>query len=146
GSGRGRGRRGRLRRGALVVQCGGAAGTPAALDGGGFDVYGRLAATLDLGVPDAPWHSHRDRLAELGAALAILAGTCGKIARDITLLMQTEVAEAFEPAAEGRGGSSTMPQKRNPVGAVAALAAATVAVNLAATILNAQVHEHERAT
>src|SRR5262249_39761555 len=76
--------------------------------------------------------------------LAILAGSCGKLARDVTLLMQTDVAEAFEPAAPGRGGSSTRPQKRNPVAAPIALAAATIAPNLAATILAAQVGEHER--
>ncbi|HKA70701.1 MAG TPA: 3-carboxy-cis,cis-muconate cycloisomerase [Xanthobacteraceae bacterium] len=144
--GRSRARLVRLRTEALVLQFGGAAGTLAALEHDGLKAAERMAAELALGVPDAPWHSHRDRLAELAAALAILAGTCGKIARDVALLMQTEVAEAFEPAAEGRGGSSTMPQKRNPVGAVAALAAVTVAANLAATILNAQVHEHERAT
>jgi 3-carboxy-cis,cis-muconate cycloisomerase len=76
--------------------------------------------------------------------LAILAGTCGKIARDVQLMMQTDVAEAFEPSGEGRGGSSTMPHKRNPVAAATALAAATMAPNLAATIFAAQVQEHER--
>ena len=99
---------------ALVLQFGGAAGTLAALGDRGLDVAERLAALLDLPLPDAPWHSHRDRLAEVAAAFAILAGTCGKIARDVALLMQTEVGEAFEPAAAGRGGSSTMPHKRNP--------------------------------
>jgi 3-carboxy-cis,cis-muconate cycloisomerase len=144
--GRSRTRLARLRRDALVLQFGGAAGTLAALGDTGLAVAERLAAELGLGVPDAPWHSHRDRLAEVAAALAILAGTCGKIARDVTLLMQTDVAEAFESAGTGRAGSSTMPQKRNPVAAVAALAAMTVAANLAAAILNAQAHEHERAT
>ena len=76
--------------------------------------------------------------------LAILAGTCGKIARDVSLMMQTDVAEAFEPSGEGRGGSSTMPHKRNPVAAATALAAATMAPNLAATIFAAQVQDHER--
>ncbi len=76
---------------------------------------------------------------------AILTGTCGKIARDVSLLMQTDVAEAFEPAAPGRGTSSTMPHKRNPTAAAAALAAATIAPNLVATILAAAVQEHERA-
>jgi 3-carboxy-cis,cis-muconate cycloisomerase len=144
--GRSRTRLARLRRDSLVLQFGGAAGTLAALGDTGLAVAERLAAELGLGVPDAPWHSHRDRLAEVAAALAILAGTCGKIARDVTLLMQTDVAEAFESAGTGRAGSSTMPQKRNPVAAVAALAAMTVAANLAAAILNAQAHEHERAT
>jgi 3-carboxy-cis,cis-muconate cycloisomerase len=134
----------RLRREALVLQFGGAAGTLAALGEHGFGVAERLAALLDLPLPDAPWHSHRDRLAEIAAAFAILAGTCGKIARDVALMMQTEVHEAFEPAAAGRGGSSTMPHKRNPVGAAAALSAATLAPNLAATLLAAQVQDHER--
>ena len=113
----------RLRREALVLQFGGAVGTLAALNDRGLDVAERLAALLDLPLPEAPWHSHRDRLAEVASAFAILAGTCGKIARDVSLLMQTDVAEAFEPAAPGRGGSSTMPHKRNPVAAAAALAA-----------------------
>ena len=75
---------------------------------------------------------------------AIVAGTCGKIARDVSLMMQTDVGEAFEPSGEGRGGSSTMPHKRNPVAAATALAAATMAPNLAATIFAAQVQDHER--
>jgi 3-carboxy-cis,cis-muconate cycloisomerase len=136
----------RLRAEALVLQFGGAAGTLAALGERGLEVSERLAARLDLPLPDAPWHSHRDRLAEVAAALAILSGTCGKIARDVTLLMQTDVAEAFEPAAPGRGGSSTMPQKRNPTAGAAVLAAAAIAPQLAATILNCEIQEHERAT
>jgi 3-carboxy-cis,cis-muconate cycloisomerase len=135
----------RLRREALVLQFGGAVGTLAALNDRGLDVAERLAALLDLPLPEAPWHSHRDRLAEVASALAILTGTCGKIARDVSLLMQTDVAEAFEPAAPGRGGSSTMPHKRNPTAAATALAAATIAPNLLATIMAAQVQEHERA-
>ena len=135
----------RLRHEALVLQFGGAAGTLAALGDRGLDVAERLAALLDLPLPEAPWHSHRDRLAEVASAFAILTGTCGKIARDVSLLMQTEVAEAFEPAAPGRGGSSTMPHKRNPTAAATALAAATIAPNLLATICAAQVQEHERA-
>ncbi len=95
--------------------------------------------------PEAPWHTHRDRLGEVAAAFAILVGTCGKIARDVSLMMQTDVAEAFEPAAPGRGSSSTMPQKRNPTAAAVALAAATIAPNLLATILAGEVQEHERA-
>jgi len=95
-------------------------------------------------LPEAPWHSHRDRIAEAASVLAIIAGTCGKIARDVQLMMQTDVAEAFEPSGEGRGGSSTMPHKRNPVAAASAIAAATMAPNLAATIFAAQVGDHER--
>ena len=135
----------RLRKEALVLQFGGAAGTLAALGDRGLDVTERLAALLDLPAPEAPWHTHRDRLAEVAGALAILCGSCGKIARDIALLTQTEVAEAFERAEPGRGGSSTMPHKRNPTAAAAALAAASIAPQLAATIFAAQVQEHERA-
>jgi 3-carboxy-cis,cis-muconate cycloisomerase len=104
----------------------------------------KLARELKLPLPDAPWHTHRDRIAEVASVLAIAAGTCGKIARDVSLMMQTDVAEAFEPSGEGRGGSSTMPHKRNPVAAATVLAAATMAPNLAATIFAAQVQDHER--
>jgi 3-carboxy-cis,cis-muconate cycloisomerase len=134
----------RLRREALMLQFGGAVGTLAALGEKGLDVSERLAALLDLPLPEAPWHSHRDRLAEVASAFAILTGTCGKIARDVSLLMQSDVAEAFEPAA-GSGGSATMPHRRNPTASATALAAATIAPNLLATILAGQVQEHERA-
>jgi 3-carboxy-cis,cis-muconate cycloisomerase len=128
----------------LALQFGGAAGTLAALGDKGFCVAERLADELNLPLPAAPWHTHRDRIAEAASVLAILAGSCGKIARDVSLMMQTDVGEAFEPSGEGRGGSSTMPHKRNPVAAASALAAATMAPNLAATIFAAQVQEHER--
>jgi 3-carboxy-cis,cis-muconate cycloisomerase len=134
----------RLRRETLALQFGGAAGTLAALGDQGWRVAEQLAQELALPLPEAPWHTHRDRIAEAASVLAILAGTCGKIARDVQLLMQTDVAEAFEPAGEGRGGSSTMPHKRNPIAAATALAAATMAPNLAATIFAAQVQDHER--
>jgi 3-carboxy-cis,cis-muconate cycloisomerase len=134
----------RLRRETLALQFGGAAGTLAALGDKGLVVAERLARELELPLPDAPWHSHRDRLAEAASVLAIIAGTCGKIARDVQLMMQTDVAEAFEPSGEGRGGSSTMPHKRNPVAAATALAAAIMAPNLAATMFAAQVGDHER--
>jgi 3-carboxy-cis,cis-muconate cycloisomerase len=142
--GRSRERLTRLRREGLPLQFGGAAGTLAALGEHGFGVAERLAALLDLQLPDAPWHSHRDRLAEIASCMAILTGTCGKIAKDVALMMQIEVAEAFEPSKAGRGGSSTLPHKRNPMGAVAALSAATAAPNLVATLLAAMVQEHER--
>jgi 3-carboxy-cis,cis-muconate cycloisomerase len=103
-----------------------------------------LARELKLPLPEAPWHTHRDRIAEAASVFAILAGSCGKIARDVSLMMQTDVGEAFEPAGVGRGGSSTMPHKRNPVAAASALGAATMAPNLAATIFAAQVQDHER--
>jgi 3-carboxy-cis,cis-muconate cycloisomerase len=141
---RSRARLKRLRREALALQFGGAAGTLAALGDKGLLVAEKLAAELNLPLPDAPWHTHRDRIAEAASVFAIITGTCGKIARDVSLMMQTDVAEAFEPSGEGRGGSSTMPHKRNPVAAATALAAATMAPNLAATIFAAQVQDHER--
>jgi len=134
----------RLRHETLALQFGGAAGTLAALGDKGLAVEEALAWTLKLPRPDAPWHTHRDRIAEAASAFAILAGSCGKIARDVSLMMQTDVGEAFEPAGAGRGGSSTMPHKRNPVAAASALGAATMAPNLAATIFAAQVQDHER--
>ncbi|OAF06130.1 3-carboxy-cis,cis-muconate cycloisomerase [Bradyrhizobium centrolobii] len=134
----------RLRREGLALQFGGAAGTLAALGDKGLAVAEWLAQELDLPLPEAPWHTHRDRIAEAASSFAILAGSCGKIARDVSLMMQTDVAEAFEPAGEGRGGSSTMPHKRNPVAAASALGAATMAPQLAATIFAAQVQDHER--
>jgi 3-carboxy-cis,cis-muconate cycloisomerase len=141
---RSRARLQRTRKETLALQFGGAAGTLAALGDNGWRVAEKLAQELKLPLPDAPWHTHRDRMAEAASVLTILAGTCGKIARDVSLMMQTDVAEAFEPSGEGRGGSSTMPHKRNPVAAATALAAATMAPNLAATIFAAQVQDHER--
>src|SRR5260370_14682850 len=128
----------------LALQFGGAAGTLAALGDKGMVVAEKLAQDLKLPLPDAPWHTHRDRIAEAASVFAVLAGTCGKIARDVSLMMQTDVAEAFEPSGEGRGGSSAMPHKRNPVAAATALAAATMAPNLAATLFPAPVQDHER--
>lgn len=128
----------------LVVQLGGAAGTLASLHDAGLEVMQALAAELELAAPALPWHGARDRVAELAACLGLMTGTLGKMARDISLLMQTDVGEAFEPAGEGRGGSSTMPHKRNPVASAAVLAAAVRAPNLVATLLAAMVQEHER--
>jgi 3-carboxy-cis,cis-muconate cycloisomerase len=91
----------RLRSEGLALQFGGAAGTLAALGNKGLIVADRLAQELNLPLPEAPWHTHRDRIAEVASVLAILSGTCGKIARDVSLMMQTDVAEAFEPAGEG---------------------------------------------
>lgn len=134
----------RLREETLALQFGGAAGTLAALGDKGFAVSEALARELKLPLPEAPWHTHRDRIAEAASVFAIISGSCGKIARDVSLMMQTDVGEAFEPAGAGRGGSSTMPHKRNPVAAASALGAATMAPNLAATIFAAQVQDHER--
>jgi 3-carboxy-cis,cis-muconate cycloisomerase len=129
---------------ALVLQFGGAVGTLAALGERGLAVAEALACELDLALPALPWHAQRDRIAEVGTALGLLVGTLGKIARDVSLLMQSDVAEAFEPSAEGRGGSSTMAHKRNPVTAAVVLAAATRAPGLVATLLSAMTQEHER--
>ncbi|MGE5104524.1 MAG: 3-carboxy-cis,cis-muconate cycloisomerase [Betaproteobacteria bacterium] len=129
---------------ALVLQFGGAAGTLASLGERGLAVSAALGARLSLPVPDIPWHATRDRFCEVAAVLGVLAATLGKLARDVALLAQTEVGEAFEPVASGRGGSSTMPQKRNPVGASVAIAAAVRVPGLVATMLTAAVQEHER--
>ena len=129
---------------ALVLQLGGAAGTLASLGPQGPAVTEALAARLGLPAPDMPWHAHRDRFAQLACALGIAAGTAGKIGRDVALLAQTEVGEVSERPGPGRGGSSTMPQKRNPVAASIALAAAGRAPGLVATLLGAMVQEHER--
>jgi len=131
-------------RAAQVLQFGGAAGTLAALGDRGLDVAATLAKELDLGLSELPWHGHRDRLVDVAAAFGLLVGTLGKIARDLSLLMQTEVAEAFEPAGQGRGGSSTMPHKRNPIACAVALAAAARVPNLVATLLAAMPQEQER--
>lgn len=128
----------------MVVQFGGAVGTLAALGSRGPDVASFLAADLGLGLPDLPWHSQRDRMVEIALTLSLCAGTAGKIARDISLHMQTEVAEIFEPAEEGRGGSSTMPHKRNPVSCAVMLQAAIRVPGLVSTLLSAMVQEDER--
>jgi 3-carboxy-cis,cis-muconate cycloisomerase len=129
---------------ALVLQFGGASGTLAALGDKGLDVGRAMAEDLAIGFPDAPWHTHRDRLAALVAACGVLTGSLGKMARDISLLMQTEVAEVEEPAGDGRGGSSTMPQKRNPIASSVTLAAANRVPGLVAAFLSGMVQEHER--
>jgi 3-carboxy-cis,cis-muconate cycloisomerase len=129
---------------ALVLQFGGASGTLAALGDRGPALARALGDRLGLRVPTLPWHAHRDRVAALACALGVTAGTLGKIGRDLVLLAQTEVGEAYDPETDA-GGSSTMPQKRNPVRAVAAVAAAIRAPGLVATMLSAMPQEHERA-
>jgi 3-carboxy-cis,cis-muconate cycloisomerase len=133
-----------VRERALVLQFGGAVGTLAALGDRGLAVAEALAGELALPLPDMPWHGTRDRVAGVAVVLGLLIGTLGKMGRDLSLMMQTEVAEAFEPAGEGRGGSSTMAHKRNPVSAAVQLAAATRAPGLVATMLSAMTAEHER--
>jgi 3-carboxy-cis,cis-muconate cycloisomerase len=130
---------------ALVIQFGGASGTLAALGDQGLAVATELATKLGLACPDAPWHTQRDRVAALVCACGLLTGSLGKIARDISLLMQSEVSEVAEPASEGRGGSSTMPHKRNPIGCAVTLAAANRMPGLVASYLSAMAQEHERA-
>jgi 3-carboxy-cis,cis-muconate cycloisomerase len=130
---------------ALALQFGGAAGTLAALGDKGPAVRKALAARLKLREPAISWHAERGRIADIAAALAALSGACAKIATDVLLLMQTEVGEAFEPAAAGKGGSSTMPHKRNPVGAAAIRANHRRIAGLVATTVMSMEQEHERA-
>ncbi len=129
---------------ALVVQFGGASGTLASLGRQGVPVARALASELKLGYPGAPWHTRRDRLARLMCACGVLTGSLGKMARDISLMMQSEVAEVEEAGGAGRGGSSTMPHKRNPIGCALALSAAQRIPGLVASFLSGMVQEHER--
>jgi 3-carboxy-cis,cis-muconate cycloisomerase len=142
--GRSRERLKRLRRDALVLQFGGPAGTLAGMGDQGLDVTDRLTALIDLPAAEAPWHSHRDRLADVASAFGILAGTCGKIGRDVALLMQTEVAEVFAPPAAD--GAAPAPSRLGPAAAAAtAVTAAMMTPQLVATILSCALQEHERA-
>jgi 3-carboxy-cis,cis-muconate cycloisomerase len=129
---------------ASVLQFGGAVGTLAALGDSGREVSAELARILNLREPELPWHTQRDRLVELVQVLAILTGSLAKFARDVALLMQAEVGEASEGASRGRGGSSSMPHKRNPVACAAVLAAHARMPALASTMLSAMPQEHER--
>jgi 3-carboxy-cis,cis-muconate cycloisomerase len=143
-------RRGRRRlqngfRDAAVVQFGGATGTLASLGDRGMAVLEALSTELGLrNSSGAPWHTQRDQLATLICAGGVLTGSLGKMARDIVLLMQNEVAEASEPGGEGRGGSSTMPHKRNPTACSLTLTAAHRVPGLVSTFLSAMLQEHER--
>ncbi len=128
----------------LVLQFGGASGTLAALGDRAMPIAEALAEELQLTLPDQPWHTQRDRLVEFGAVLGLIAGSLGKLGRDISLLMQTEAGEVFEPSAPGKGGSSTMPHKRNPVGAAVLIGAATRVPGLLSTLFCAMPQEHER--
>ncbi|HKV56505.1 MAG TPA: 3-carboxy-cis,cis-muconate cycloisomerase [Candidatus Binataceae bacterium] len=135
-----------LRPRVLVGQFGGAAGTLAALGSDGLEVRAGLMRELGLREPEITWHSHRDRFAEVACFLGLVTGTLGKIATDIKLLMQTEVGEVFEPFESGRGSSSTMPQKRNPVACNYILACTAMVRQQAAAMLEAMVEDHERGT
>ncbi len=128
-----------------IVQFGGASGSLSALGAKAEPVMKLLARQLELTLPPGPWFTQRVRVAALAQDIALVCGALGKAARDISLMMQIEVGEASEPSGPGRGGSSTMPHKRNPVGAALILAAANRAPHLAATIVSGMVQEHERA-
>jgi 3-carboxy-cis,cis-muconate cycloisomerase len=130
----------------LRLQFGGAVGTLASLKGKGRAVVEALAEELDLAAPDAPWHVSRDGLAEAACVLGLLCGSVAKFATDLMLLMQTDVGEAFEPSSGERGGSSTLPQKRNPVGCAYIIAASRGAQTLVPLMLQAMAQDHERAT
>lgn len=135
-----------LRPRVLVGQFAGAAGTLASLGEHGLAVHDGLMAEIGLGRPAIAWHVARDGLAEAVNFLGLVTGSLAKIATDVMLLMQTEVGEAFEPFAAGRGASSTMPQKRNPIGCELILAAAKGVRAQVGLMLDAMVHDHERAT
>jgi 3-carboxy-cis,cis-muconate cycloisomerase len=129
---------------ALQLQLGGAVGTLAVMGERGPAVAARMAAALGLKAPDAAWHTQRDEWVRLGMEVAVLTGSLGKLARDLALMAQGEIAELAEPSGNGRGGSSAMPHKRNPVSAMISLAAATRTPQHAATLLAAMCQEHER--
>ncbi len=135
-----------LRPRVLVGEFAGAAGTLASLGADGLNVQAALMDELRLGQPEIAWHTVRDRIGEVACFLGLLTGTLGKIAMDVKLLMQTEVAEVFEPFAEGRGSSSTMPQKRNPISSLYIHATAALVRQHAAALLEAAVADHERST
>ena len=135
-----------LRGRVLVGEFGGAAGTLSSLGKDGLKVQVELMKELKLGQPAISWHTVRDCIAEVGCFLGLVTGSCGKIAFDVKLLMQTEVEEVYEPFHEGRGSSSTMPQKRNPISSVYITAQTAMVKQLAAALMEAMVEDHERAT
>ena len=130
----------------FVAQFGGAAGTLAALGKNGVAVTREFAKELKLGVPAMPWHAQRDGFVEFAGWLSLVTGTLGKMAQDIILMAQTEVSEVGESSEEGRGGSSTMPQKSNPITSELIVAAARANAALLSALHHAQIQEHERAT
>lgn len=130
----------------LVGEFGGACGTLASIEHGAMATHEGLMAELGLGVPAIAWHTVRDAIAEVGAFLGLVGGTLGKISMDVKLMMQTEVGEVYEPFAHGRGSSSTMPQKRNPISSCYIHAAVSVVRQHAAALMDAMVADHERST
>ena len=129
---------------ALQLQLGGAVGTLAVMGEHGPAVATRMATDLHLKVADAAWHTQRDEWVRLGLEVAVLNGSLGKIAIDLSLMAQGEIAELAEPSGNDRGGSSAMPQKRNPVSSMIALAAATRTPHHAAALLSSMGQQHER--
>jgi len=129
---------------ALKLQLGGAVGTLSVMGDKGLAVAQRMAAELELGLAPGNWHTQRDEWVALGCEVGVLCGTLGKIAKDLSLLAQAEVGELAEPSGDGRGGSSAMPHKRNPVASMIALAAAMRAPHRVAALLAAMPQEHER--
>ncbi len=130
----------------LMGEFGGASGTLSSLEKGAMETQAGLMQELGLAQPLISWHTVRDTIAEVGAFLGIVGGSLGKIAMDVKLLMQTEVAEVFEPYAPGRGSSSTMPQKRNPISCLYIHANISVVRQHAAALMDAMVADHERST
>jgi 3-carboxy-cis,cis-muconate cycloisomerase len=128
----------------LAVQFGGAVGSLAASGPKGLEILDGLARKLDLATPEVPWHTQRDRIGRLGMDLALVGTGLAKIAQDVVLLMQTEVAELAEDLGSGGGGSSTLPHKQNPIAPTKILANAKRIPALAAALLTSIVHEHER--
>ena len=135
-----------LRPRVLVGEFAGAAGTLSSLGADGLKVQAALMAELGLGQPEIAWHTVRDRIAEVGCFLGLVTGTLGKLAMDVKLLMQTEVAEVFEPFHQARGSSSTMPQKRNPISCLYIHSTAALVRQNAAALMEAAVADHERST
>ncbi|QER39287.1 3-carboxy-cis,cis-muconate cycloisomerase [Acinetobacter suaedae] len=129
----------------FTAQLGGAVGSLASLKEQGSIVVEAYANQLGLTAPECTWHGERDRIVEIASLLAMIVGNVGKMAKDWSLLMQTEIAEVYEPTAKGRGGSSTMPHKRNPVAAASILAAANRVPALMASVYQSMVQDHERA-
>jgi 3-carboxy-cis,cis-muconate cycloisomerase len=130
----------------LVGEFAGAAGTLASIEKGAMETQAGLCAELGLKQPVIAWHTIRDNIAETGTLLGLIGGTLGKLSMDVKLMMQTEVGEVFEPYHHGRGSSSTMPQKRNPIASCYIHAAISVVRQHAAALMDAMVADHERST
>jgi 3-carboxy-cis,cis-muconate cycloisomerase len=135
-----------LRPRVLVGEFAGAAGTLASLATGAMETQAGLMEELGLGQPDIAWHTIRDNIAEVGCFLGLVGGTLGKLSMDVKLMMQTEVGEVYEPFAHGRGSSSTMPQKRNPISSCYIHAQVSVVRQHAAALMDAMIADHERST